>query len=367
MDNMSQTQEDFWGQPMFSTRGQISPDDPMRQKLIAELIREAQRPPAQVKYTPMQSDQEIRANAARMRKMNDFGTVLAMSGDKPLTTAAKAMQRDPDEYIRKQDAQRQVREYQQWQADHLTNRTPVLAKALSAMDGGFGGIGSGDRVVPSGRLSEHGFDAEQLRNTNRFFGKGDPGLTQQFGEWLGLKGFTGPLEKLPSWLARQGYADLANKPELERQARFWADLESSIIAPWRNDLFGATLTNNEQAAFRNLASLEPGMPWDEVQNRLNDLYEARKEGARERILLTVGNYGPGHAAYLRQVFGDSLSQGGGRRSWEQTAEDAGGSAIEGVDTTGRVTPDGGAGGSGQGGAPGRVRGKRTNIEAEVVQ
>jgi len=366
MPNLDTTEEyDFWQHPGVAGRGPTQ-EDPQRQMLLAELIRMAttdrpQGPP--VDFTPMQSDEEIRGTADRMRRGNVLGTLFAMSGDEALGKAAPMLKGDPDEYLRRQAQQRQVREYQEWQANqpHEQSRASVLGAAIKALEPDEGT----NRVIPAGRLKEHEFDASQLRGTSRFYDRGDPGLTQQFGDWLKVKGLAGPVEKLSAWIARNGYSEITD-PDMARQARFWAELESEIIAPWRNNLFGATLTNNEQAAFRNLAMLEPGMPWTEVQRRLNDLYEARKEGAKDRIISSVGVYGSGYGQMFKDIFGDTLNRGSGRRSWEE-GEDASGQPQIEIEPAGRAQEPASANPGGA--APPisdqeRVRGRKTGVVAE---
>lgn len=293
-----------------------TPEDPQikqaREALLANILRRTNQPPQAPPTSPepYMSREQAMQHAQGMRDQQRFGNILQASGDRVLSPLGKslAQQNDPDRFLQQKERQDQVRAYQDWQMSQAAgnqeaNFLTESLKQINAMQ-----QGPGQSKMPSGWGEKLLTDSSQIRSLGRSHSTLRPEYTQSFGQALKLAGYSGPIEGIGRWMTQN--TEKLTTPEMKAAAQWWADLEANVIAPWRNDLFGATLTANEQRAFNQLANMHPGMSEEEIARRLSNLQTARIEGARDRVTVTLGNYGKGHLPMLQQLYKDVLNDPG---------------------------------------------------------
>lgn len=287
-----------WFDQTFDYSGRKNREADRQAELARMLSGMANQPTPQFQKGP--SPAEIQATTQQMRDRRTLGDIYQASGDPALGGLGKTLSKtDPEKYAADQRRQNQVTEYQQWQVDNAqqNRKMQLMLKGMKDHSDENEALW---RKIPATKMTEYETDHQMIRAMRRFKSTNAPHLTQSFGRWLKAEGWAGPLEGLPAWLTRYGFSKVPQ--EFRDQAQWWADIESDIIAPWRHGLYGATLTNNEKAAFRNMAMLEPGMDWEEVQKRLNNLHAARIEGARTRMRGAIMNYGGENPEGLTEQF-----------------------------------------------------------------
>lgn len=307
--------EDYFGQ--YAAPQQDPRIAAAKEQVMGNLLRKIQQPapqqqaPAMQPSQPTMSPEQMQDQYKQMQRMQTFGNVLQASGDKALSPLGRTLARkDPDRWLQNQQRAEQVQKYQNWQmADNARPEDDArfLVKSLNAL-GDLEEGGSNKSKMPSGWGEKLMYDSNQIRSLDRAVGSLDNAYNQATGQAIGLPGYTGVLEGIGAWMNQN--TDKLTTQEMKDAAQYWADLEANVIAPWRHELFGATLTDGEKQAFARLANLTPGMPMAEVEKRLNNLRIARAEGARDRVAITVGNYGRGHVPTLKQLYGNSLNQVG---------------------------------------------------------
>lgn len=315
---------DFWGDPIFQDPVAT---DPRRIKLSQMIMQEAESPQRQkFDMSPVVPVEESRAEQAQLRKQRQLGLMLQASGDQPLGTAGKSLaSADPAGFMQDAARQEQVRRYQNYQANSPGNNMTRLTQAMSALEGSQ----PSQSKIPISGLDKVVMDADSLKSLVQAEQTFNDDFAQTLSSTLGTAGYSGPLEGIGEWLAKN--ADKLVTPEQQAAGRWWADFEARVIAPLRNDLFGATLSPNEAAAFERLMRMDPRQPPEEIRARLNDLTKARTEQARTRVKATVKNYGLGHLPMVQSLFGDVLSSNrrasydtGGQRTDELPPADEGG-------------------------------------------
>ena len=284
-----------------------------KEQAMAALLRRVQSgPPVQPipapQIAPVMNQEQMDTSHRRMQNEQIFGRVLQASGDKALSPLGKSMAaRDPERWKQNQMRANQVARYQNWQMN-ASNRpkddASFLVKSIEALND-MEDHGGGKNKMPSGWGEKLMYDANQIRSLGRAVGTLDSAYTQATGQAIGLAGYSGPLEGFGRWMTQN--TDKLTTPEMKAAAQYWADLEANVIAPWRHELFGATLTDGEKQAFAALANLTPGMPKTEVEKRLKNLEIARIEGARDRSVVTIENYGRGYLPMLKKLYGGSLN------------------------------------------------------------
>lgn len=355
----------FWGKLPRETRNQSPGLARVRAMLEQQLQQDMQREPTQFEdpYPP----EEREALLKEMQRKHVLGQALLASGDKPLGELGRSLtQRDPADFEAGLNRQDQVRRYQQWQADQTGNRTRTLTQALKAMEEVGPGQGRQDKI-PSSQLTNINLDKTYMRGLSRASNTFKPVYTQSLGRRMQAEGFVPKtIEELASWAA-SSVPGLLNEDE-KRAAEWWADLDRDIFAAMRNDLFGATLTPNEKAAFDALRLMTPAMSPDQIQRRLDSFFSAAQSGARDRIVATVGNYGEGHIPWISELFGPVLDRGVPDRTPGAgvTIERASGPAAPaagGAPAGGPALPQGGAPAQPQGG----LRAGRMGVPIEIEE
>lgn len=297
---MAEQPQDFWSTIPAPPNPQDDPDYRLvREMLRKETMNAAGQEPPKFKdpYAPGEREQ-IQKSMADRRKL---GEILMLTGDEPSTALGRTLAKeDPNAFKQEQSRQDQVREYQQWQADQSGNKVTVLTKALEAM---ADASGPQQKTIPSGRLADHEADAKQVRGLSRAQREFKPEYTQALGRRMGVEGFVPKtIEDLARW-AVTSVPKLTNPMEREA-AQWWANLDRDVFAEMRARLFGATLTTNEQRAFEQLRMMSPSMNPEDILASLENLYRVNEEGAKDRIIGSVSNYGPGHLPHFKRIFGE---------------------------------------------------------------
>lgn len=324
--------EDIW------SNAQPAQMDPatlaIRNKIVQEILRRsAMGDKTAPKFPETFKPEELKAKTDEMRSRQTMGNILLASGDKKLSPLALTLAKtDPDKYEADQKRQDQVRQYQQWQADQSSGGIGPLAQTLKALGTGMPKIEH--RPMPSTVLTEMKNGRNDIDNMSRFEQYSDAGDTQALGKVITSTGAdVKTVEDLANWTARNGTAALAGHPELAQQARFWADLNATLVAPWRNKTFGATLTPNEQEAFNDMLGMSAATPISEVKKRLSDITSSVRQNARTAVQFNLENYGAGHAEGMHKIWGDRLSHVSNKRSWMNP--DPGGKPQLEIDKSGR--------------------------------
>lgn len=298
---------DFWS----TIPGAQQQQNPQVQQLRAMIMRELESPEATVPAPDLQPvfpEEELTKRLQRMNQERTLGQVMMASGDSALSPLGKTLAaQNLDEFERRARRDNNVSRYQNWQMRSPGSRVSRLTQTLEALQDDEG---ANQQKMPVSFVDDMMYDKSQFRGIEEQMAAFKPEYAQMIGRRMAMEGVVPEsFEDLSRWLSRSlpGFTD----PEMREAALWWADLDAKIIAPWRNDLFGATLTNNEQAAFSQLAMMATSMNPEDIMRRLASLREARKEGARERIILGVGNYGAGHLPTFVRLWGDSLNDGAG--------------------------------------------------------
>jgi len=299
------------------TTTEIDPElKALGQKALAEMLRRSNERSVAPKFQHQYTPQQIKDVVAEKNSRRAFGEILQASGDKVLSPLGAAFQReDPDKFEADQARQNQVVDYQQLQADQAANSNRSLA-GVGPLIKALGGTPQMKRVIPSTQQDAMTMGHGIVVNLKRFIEQNDPGDSQALANAIRSTGASvEKLEDVSNWIARNGIASFAGHPELEKQARYWADLNSVLIAPWRNKTFGATLTPNEQAAFADMLGMSPASPPSMIKARLSDIRAEYLRGSRDRVSDWLGVYGTGHAAWLHKLWGEDLREVSDRRSY----------------------------------------------------
>lgn len=296
-----------------------------RTKLTAELIRELSGPERQYKFQPYQPSYQDMAMMEQLRRRQNQAAILATVNDKPVSNAAKYVQPEmgPLQFLDDRERRHQLNQYQQAQLADRGKRATRLTQAIGMIDK----QDPRNQDLPSIAVSEkvQWQDRKNILDiTDRFMnviGTGDVAVTQQMSKWLkekaniDVEGSSKWLEQLGDWFTERGIE--AVPPEFRTQMQFWADLEAELIAPWRNETFGATLTTNEQAAFERMSKLKPTMNATDVRNRLHNIQAAVIDKSRDIAETNLAEFGPVMWPVFQGLFGKYWSRSNTYRTYEE--------------------------------------------------
>jgi hypothetical protein len=271
------------------------PYEEERQVVLQRIMQEMEREPTPA---PQFTKPNTGGLAQSMQRRQARGNVLQATGDRALMGLGKTMGRGktPEEFQQGQAQQDQVRQYQQWQANQAENkdRLGTLNQTLTAMDN----TGSGGKL-PLGAMNKINMGKTALRGIKTALGTFKPEHQQV------LHKYQGPMANLPGWLVRQGWEDVLTESGASQDSSlWWAELQRNVIAPLRHELFGATLTKNEQGAFDAILAITPSTKPEMVRRRLQNMHDSMLKGERERAASFTQNWGNVDA--VRSAYGGLL-------------------------------------------------------------
>lgn len=253
--------------------------------------------------------------AASLRRRRSFGELGQLTGDKVLAPMGASLSKQADAYAeqiqqtRQMDADNaQTKAYQDWQAKHAGN---VLAETKrgnnldysaqmaairqremdSMLDFNKGGGDKEYRKFTDGTRNKMLERSNVMGSIQTSVGTFKPEYTQKLGP--------GPQSKFPNALAGVG---IGTKGSKEAQL-WWADWEKFYTLPERNLLFGATLTPNEQAAWKAV-NIHPGMDPETINKKLKAFNEVMEtETIRRGRSMVVEGFDP---EVIKEMYADTI-------------------------------------------------------------
>jgi hypothetical protein len=228
-----------------------------------------------------QNEEQLRTTADALRQKDYMSKIGMLTGDDVLAPFGKVMGKQTDEQVkdlqgvrqfgitekRARDALNSADEYhkallkiQQQKADQEGSYRKALAAAKVR----------GTYAKPSfSMLNDVSAKAETVAQVGNLLS----GFQDKYTKTLGN---TGPLNLLPNALAQRG---IGTEASLEAND-WWGNWQMNFTLPLRNQLFGATLTANEQAAWEGAGEINPSMDPNIVRQRIQTL----KAAAESRLL-----------------------------------------------------------------------------------
>ena len=224
------------------------------------------------------TEQKQKLLADSLRRRRAFGELGAVTGDRVLQPFGHSLREQADEYAKMvQDTRQkdiddaQTKAYQTGQLEHMGQ---VLKETMRGNNldyaAAMAAIAQRDR---SDMLSAFGSEAEYRKFTdstrNKMISKASvmEGIMDSIAtfkpEYTQILG-AGPQSKLPNTLAGYGIGTQNSKAA----QLWWANWDKFFTLPERNQTFGATLTPNEQQAWKEV-SIHPGMDPEIIQHKLN--------------------------------------------------------------------------------------------------
>lgn len=281
-------------------------DRALKQTIVQRILAEANRPAAPAPQFPQfYTPERVNSDLDQIRRGRAAGGLLQATGDQGLSALGKTLAagKTPEEYMQNAAQQEQVRRYQQWQADEAARGGKDRVSALSSTLSALGRGGDGYQNVPLGAIRDMANGAYQLSGLKGVVDGFDPRFQQVYGKYTSVFRDIAPwsvrngLESIVADLARQG-ATPEEIQNVKDSANWWAEFHRVWIAPGRHELFGATLTDPEKAAWENLVSITSASDPQEVQRRIEQLYNAKLDNERRRAKPMARVYG-------RQVLEDA--------------------------------------------------------------
>lgn len=192
------------------------------------------------------------------------------------------------------------------------NKIPVTTNSMgefvAAADNEVAGVKAGDPIpdgytevedssgtsytgtgIKSVALRELSDSSNQLRKFKGVVEDFEPRFTQIGGVKTTI------LNDAIATLSSEDLLEYVASEEMTKDARdsmhWWANLKMIYELPERYKLFGATLTNNEAASWKEAMAIIKALPPEELEKRLNKLYQ----GLGEDYVTKVGAYGRQYA------------------------------------------------------------------------
>lgn len=281
----------------FEGMGQSDPYADQRGVLLKRTMKELDRPDTPApEYPPMFTAEGAMEQASALGRTRAQSQVLQATGDEALMGLGKTMGREqsPEEFAMDAGKQEQVRRYQQWQADQAASkgRSKEMTDLLKVMEQ------DKPSKLPLGATRDINVGKKALRGISAARSTFKPDYQQVIHE------YQGPLKNIPAWLTQMGYEGVIDKERAQEASLWWAQFNESVIAPLRHELFGATLTSNEQAAFDAIIAITPSSNPEFVVERLERMQRDHIERERDKASGYVDNWG--NADAVRSLYGGEL-------------------------------------------------------------
>jgi hypothetical protein len=260
------------------------------------------------------SQDELAALAEKLRRRRAFGELGALTGDRVLQPFGQNMSNSTDAQVRQlQDTRqkdidnRQTKSYQDSQIQHMGN---VLKETMRGNNLDYAAqmaaIQQRDRAAElrsdGGREFKKLTDstrnrildqADTMRSTQMLIDSFKPEYTQKLGG--------GPQSRLPNVMSQFGLGTQS----VDEAAQWWGEWRKFYTLGTRNQLFGATLTPNEQRAWAEV-DINPSMDAEQIQNRITKLFEEAARSAERRVkTMAAEDYDP---AVLLEAYADVLPE-----------------------------------------------------------
>lgn len=259
------------------------------------------------------SKDQLSAIAAELRRRRMYGDIASITGDKVLAPFGENLRSQADAYakqlqdIRQKDIDNaQTKAYQDAQLKHMaavlaeTRRGNNLDYAAqmaaiaqrrddSLLD--FAGAGAKGRNLTDSTRNKMLAQADTIQNTGALKDSFDDKYTQIYG--------AGPQSRLPNALASVG---LGGK-DAKDAAQWWSEWKKFYTLGTRNQLFGATLTPNEQKAWAEV-DINPSMSAKQIRERMTKLHDEVVRAAKRRASeMTVEGFDP---EVITQMYQDAI-------------------------------------------------------------
>ena len=154
------------------------------------------------------------------------------------------------------------------------NYVPMSGRGGSG-SGGYQGVAM--NTIQQGKLNEEFGTAMQIGKLATTFDEG-------YSQIAGMP--TGFANKVITTIEKQGLSEYLLDENTSQQAKdsiqWWAQWRMDYTGPARHKYFGATLTDNELAAWEEAESIMPGMPGAEIQRRLDKIHELSRLSIKRR-------------------------------------------------------------------------------------
>jgi hypothetical protein len=228
-----------------------------------------------------QNEEQLRTTADALRQKDYMSKIGMLTGDDVLAPFGKVMGKQTDEQIKDLQGVRQFGITEKHARDALNSEDEYRKARLKIeqqkadQEGSYRKALAAAKVIgkyakPSySMLKDVGAKAETVAQVGNLLGGFQDKYTKTMGE-------TGPLNKLPNALAQMGIGTDASKEAND----WWGNWRMNFTLPLRNQLFGATLTANEQAAWEGAGEINPSMDPNIVRQRIQTL----KDAAESRLL-----------------------------------------------------------------------------------
>jgi hypothetical protein len=243
-----------------------------RERLLKRYFKLMDEKPPRTEFPNMWTPELVAEHYARMRNERTLGQIILASGAERISPLGKTLaESDPSLFLESLAQQEQVRRYQQWQADAARedrvgemNSITGMLEELGDQAEGTGGwkATSSDRmeIINSRRVYEDIYSA-----LNDF--KDEYGQIGQF-KYGELEGGIPRGRKIANWAAKEGWGTEASK----EAAKWWANWGRIYNLPERNEMFGATLTDPEKAAWAS-ANISEDMTPDQIRTQIGKILE----------------------------------------------------------------------------------------------
>lgn len=230
-------------------------------------------------YTPEYVNERI--NQLRHDRM--LGGLFAMSGDRALAPVGQELLRsNPLDFEMEANQQKQVRDYQQWQADvaaqpQKASRFDRLYKAMGAVSDMAGMQRDANtpeyQNLPVGLARDLPKIAQNIDAANYLDDTFDPSNQSVLGEYQTV------LKNVPSWLVsnklEQVAADMLSEgapaekvAQIQKSALWWSEFKQLYELQNRHDLFGAALTTPEKIQWQQAMLITPSTDPGVVKQKL---------------------------------------------------------------------------------------------------
>ena len=281
-----------------------------REQVMSELLRsvgEDEQPGApRVQFSQPYTPQYVDERVNQLRNDQTIGTLFGMSGDRALGgVGAHLMKSDPTAFMQDVHKQKQVTDYQQWQADMASqptraNKFDRLSKVIGLMDDGAAtqqaATQAGYQNVPAklpGTLSD---TAKAVDTSEMMLSTFNPENQKVLGEYQSVLG------NVPSWMVSQGLEGILAKavsdgapPEklaqIQDSVMWWSNFKYFQEMPTRHEYFGAALTAPEQASWKQALLITPSTDPSIVKEKLEALHTMARKVAEYTLRVAAPIYG----------------------------------------------------------------------------
>lgn len=213
-------------------------------------------------------DEQLRQTAEALRGRNTFGQAMTMSGLGSAEKAGRGMM------------MQSAREAEQVGQQRRHMETNALKETLASMKAAAKGTDFKKMTTTMQKdLTSLGGDMDFLDGAVRSF---DDSITRPaFGD------LPGPQNELTLLAARHGMGT----DEAKKSEQWWANWSHNFTIKFRNAMFGATLTDNEEAAWKAANEINSDMDPEQIRTRIKNLQrELNKKSHKLVSGLTAGDY-----------------------------------------------------------------------------